>query len=531
MEVLVSVHGNKICKKFIKKQMTMKNTKFIWGALLASMAFTACSEADKITDETDQEVVTSDGFKLLSSITFTSELGESESAPATRTPAAVNEKGRPTGEYLLPFVNVLKTDVANQPTAADKGHLIELGYTNAEEERHDFVGGVKGKYNVVYKITENENQVEGCSVQGTITLKQEGSLSNGITYALTVFADDVVGKEKITSNDFPYDKAVPEGKYRGSSMRYLTYDAITEPQSAGTVKLPEITDEAIKSIVCQDGKALYGEQADNLFLSNELLFCADANNIYVYEIIPYDNEFGGYQLLRTYSRNENISQPTAFKMERLTAIVSASFILVDEEDETFNPATSYFVEGNLNASADKFKTKFGTDLDLTTMNCRYATLDNMHTVYNINDRSDNNTKTPGRVLLWGDGYSVTGNDGVEYTWDMLSKLSADLSYNLSNGAAKGVGIAGMSYCAVYKGPQSATKGGPVKFYVTVGDKNIVITGIHSSGFAMNQNVAKHIILLVPAQEFADFYDGLTATRSGNNEYAEFVVSGENVIIK
>ena len=131
-------------------------------------------------------------------------------------------------------------------------------------------------------------------------------------------------------------------------MRYLTYDAITEQQSAGTVTLPEIENEAIKSIVCKDGKALYGEQVDNLFLSNELLFCADANNIYVYEIIPYDNEFGGYELLRTYSRNENISQPTAFNMQRLTAIVSASFILVDEEDETFNPATSYFVEGNLN---------------------------------------------------------------------------------------------------------------------------------------------------------------------------------------
>ena len=92
----------------------------------------------------------------------------------------------------------------------------------------------------------------------------------------------------------------------------------------------------------------------------------------------------------------------------------------------------------------------------------------------------------------------------------------------------------MSYCAVYKGPQSATKGGPVKFYVTVGDKNIVITGIHSSGYAMNQNVAKHIILLVPAQDFADFYNGLapqSLSRSGNNDYAEFVVSGENVIIK
>lgn len=479
-------------------------------------------------------MVTSDGFKLLSSITFSSELGESEDADAsTRTPAAVNDKGRPTGEYLLPFVNVLKTDVTNQPTAADKGHLVELGYTNAEQERHDFVGGVKGKYNVLYKITENETQVEGCSVQGTITLKQEGSSSNGITYALTVFADNVVGEEKITTNDFPYDKAVPEGKYRGSSMRYLTYNALAETESAGTVTLPEITNEDIKRIVCSDGKALYGEQADNLFLSNELLFCADANNIYVYEVIPYDNEFGGYQLLRTYSRTEDTSQPTAFKMERLTAIVSASFMLVDEEDETFNPATSYFVEGDLNTSATNFKSKFHTDLDLTSIECRYATIDGMNTKFNINDRSDDNTSEPGRLLLWGDGYSVTGNDGVEYTWDMLSKLSADLSYNLSNGTVKGVGIAGMSYCAVYKGPQSATKGAPVKFYVTVGGKNIVITGIHTSGFAMNQNVAKHIILLVPAQAFADYYDGLPAveSRSGNNDYAEFVVSGENVIIK
>lgn len=114
----------------------MKNSKIILGALLASMAFTAC-ENDKITDQTGQEVVTPDGFKLLSSISFTSELGESEDASAsTRTPAAVNEQGRPTGEYLLPFVNVLKTDVSNQPTASDKGHLVELGYTNAEQERH-----------------------------------------------------------------------------------------------------------------------------------------------------------------------------------------------------------------------------------------------------------------------------------------------------------------------------------------------------------------------------------------------------------
>lgn len=511
----------------------MKNNKIILCAFLASMAFASCSENEFVHEQPGQGVVTEDGFKLLSSISFTSELGDSEDAPATRTPAAVNEQGRPTGEYLLPYVNVLKTDVSNQPTAADKGHLVELGYTNAEQERHDFRGGVKGQYDVLYKITENATQDAGCSVQGTITLKQAGSTSDGLTYTLTVFADDVVGKAKITSNDFPYGR-VSNGIYRGSSMRYLTYNALTETQSAGTVTLPEITDEAIKSIVCKDGKALYGEQADNLFLSNELLFCADADNIYVYEVIPYDNEFGGYNLLRTYSRNENVSQPTAFKMERLTAIVSASFILVDEEDETFNPATSYFVEGNLNASADKFKTKFGTDLDLTTMECRYATLDNMHTVYNINNRDDNNTNTPGRVLLWGDGYSVTGNNGVEYTWDMISELSADLSYNLSNGAAKGVGIEGMSYSAVYKGPQSATKGGPVKFYVTVGGKNIVVTGIHSSGFAMNQNVAKHIILLVPAQAFADFYNGLAnapSTRSGDNEYAEFVVPSENVIFK
>lgn len=510
----------------------MKNRKFIWTALLASMAFTACSESDRITDQTEQEVITSDGFKLLSSITFSSELGESESAPAsvpaTRTPDAVNEHGRPTSEYLLPYVNVLKTDVVNQPTAEDKGQLIELVYENQEQERHNFVGGVKGRYETLYKITENETQVEGCSVQGTVTIKQAGSTSNGMTYKLTVFADSVIGQEKITTNDFPYDKAELEGEYRGSSMRYLTFDALSE---CGTVTLPEITNEAVKSIVCSDGKKLYGEQADNLFLSNELLLCADADYLYVYEVIPYDNEFGGYELLRKYKRDENEGQPTDFRMERLTAIVSASFMLVDSEDGIYDPETSYLVEGDIKKSAEKFKTKFGTSLDLTTMECRYATLDGMNTVYNIIDPSDNNTNTPGRVLLWGDGYTVTGNSGVEYTWDMLSKLSGDVTYNLSSGEVKGIGINGMSYSAVYKGPQSATQGGLIKFYVTVGGKNIVITGIHSTGFAMNQNVAKHIILLVPAQEFADKYNSLSLSRSGNNSYAELVVSGDNVIIK
>lgn len=512
----------------------MKNSKFICGALLASIAFTACSESDKITDQTEQEVVTSDGFKLLTSVTFNSELGESEDASAeSRTPASVNEQGRPTGEYLLPFVNVLKTDVSNQPTAADKGHLIELNYTNAEQERHDFVGGVKGRYDVYYKIVEDGTQDEGCSVQGTVTLKQVGEASDGITYTLSVFADNVIGKEKITANDFPYGK-VTNGIYRGSSMRYLTYNALADQQAAGTVTLPEITDDAIKSIVCSDGKSLYGEQVDNLFLSNELLFCADEDYLYVYEVLPYDNEFGGYELLRKYSLNGDVSQPTAFKMQRLTSIVSASFILVDEADGIYNPETSYFVEGDLNTSADNFKSKFHTDLDLTSMECRYATIDGMNTKYNINDRSDDNTSDPGRVLLWGDGYSVTGNDGIEYTWDKLSKLSANVSYNLSNGAAKGVGIEGMSYCAVYKGTQSDTKGQPIKFYVTVGDKKIVVSGLHTTGFYMNQNVAKHIVLLVPAQDFANFYNNLTPqslSRSGNNGYAEFVVPSENVIVK
>lgn len=517
----------------------MKNSKFICGALLASIAFTACSESDKITDQTEQEVVTSDGFKLLTSVTFNSELGESEDASAeSRTPASVNEQGRPTGEYLLPFVNVLKTDVSNQPTAADKGHLIELNYTNAEQERHDFVGGVKGKYDVYYKIVENGIQDDGCSVQGTVTLTQAETASAGITYTLSVFADDVIGKEKITANDFPYGK-VTNGIYRGSSMRYLTYNALADQQAAGTVTLPEITDDAIKSIVCSDGKSLYGEQVDNLFLSNELLFCADEDYLYVYEVLPYDNEFGGYELLRKYRRNgeDNVAQPTAFNMQRLTSIVSASFILVDEADGIYNPETSYFVEGDLNTSATKFKSKFHTELDLTSMECRYATIDGMNTEYNINDRSEDNTSYPGRLLLWGDGYSVTGNDGIKYTWDKLSKLSADVSYNLSNGAAKGVGIEGMSYCAVYKGTQTDTQGQPIKFYVTVGGKNIVISGIHSSGYYMNQNVAKHIVVLVPAQDFADFYNDESNftqnaySRSGNNGYAEFVVPSENVIVK
>ena len=71
----------------------MKNRKFIWSALLVSIILMSCSENDNIVEQnTPEDTVTTDGFKILAATDFTSELGEiaEDASTETRTPAAVD---------------------------------------------------------------------------------------------------------------------------------------------------------------------------------------------------------------------------------------------------------------------------------------------------------------------------------------------------------------------------------------------------------------------------------------------------------
>lgn len=520
----------------------MKNRKFIWSALLVSIILMSCSENDNIVEQnTPEDTVTTDGFKILAATDFTSELGEiaEDASTETRTPAAVDANGYPTEQYLLDYVNVLKVD-REQPTTDDIGKFGTLSYVTGSQkfQKHEFV---TGGYEVEYDIVFDATKYNGCTRKGTVTLKYQNTK---IPLTLTVFETSKLEQDYITINDFPYDKTTSP---RGSSLYYLTYDP---RDNNGIITLPTLDNETITTIVRtgRDGK-LHHEQADNLFVSNELIFCADDTKLYVYEIVEANSDYSGYRKIREYDLKTTTIQHTVLNMSRLTSMISASFMLVDDAEGIYNEETSYF-DGDLESSAAKFKANFKTDIDLTTIKCPYATADGMNTTFDINKGI---VSDPGRLLLWGDGYSIVGNDGNTYGYDdgnVVENAAVDLLYSFPVQVgeplkvARGIGIKGMSYCAVYRGVENDTKNQPISFYITVDDggvsKNIKITGFTRNGYPMSANKATHIIMLIPAQNFVDYVESVEATdtgasntlsRTGDNGFSEFVVPSENVFVK
>lgn len=521
----------------------MKNRKFIWSALLVSIILMSCSENDNIVEQnTPEDTVTTDGFKILAATDFTSELGEiaEDASTETRTPAAVDANGRPTEQYMLNYVNVLKVD-REQPTTEDIGKFGTLSYVTGSQkfEKHEFG---TGGYEVEYEIVFDSTQYNGCTRNGTVTLKYQNTK---IPLTLTVFETSKLEQNYITINDFPYDKT---NSPRGSSLYYLTYD----PQENDGIKtLPTLGNNNITTIVGtgSDGE-LHHEQADSLFVSNELIFCADDTKLYVYEIVEAEGDYGGYHKIREYDLKTTTIQRTVLNMSRLTSMISASFMLVDDAEGVYDKTTSYF-DGYLESSAAKFKETFNTDIDLTTIKCPYATVDGMNTIFDINDGI---VSDPGRLLLWGKGYSIVGNDGNTYGYDCENNVVENAAVNLlysfpvqvgePQKVARGIGIKGMSYCAVYRGVENDTKNQPISFYITVNDggvsKNIKITGFTRNGYPMSANKATHIIMLIPAKNFVDYVESVEATvtgasnmlsRTGDNGFSEFVVPSENVFVK
>lgn len=520
----------------------MKNRKFIWSALLVSIILMSCSENDNIVEQnTPEDTVTTDGFKILAATDFTSELGEiaEDASTETRTPAAVDANGRPTEQYMLNYVNVLKVD-REQPTTEDIEKFGTLSYVTGSQKfvKHEFG---TGGYEVEYEIVFDSTQYNGCTKKGTVTLKHQNT---EIPLTLTVFETSKLEQDYITINDFPYDETTSP---RGSSLYYLTYDP---QENDGIITLPTLGDDMITTIVGtgSDGE-LHHEQDDNLFVSNELIFCADDTKLYVYEIVEAEGDYGGYHKIREYDLKTTTIQRTVLNMSRLTSMISASFMLVDDAEGVYDKTTSYF-DGYLESSAAKFKETFNTDIDLTTIKCPYATVDGMNTIFDINDGI---VSDPGRLLLWGKGYSIVGNDGNTYGYgdgNVVKNAAVDLLYSFpvqvgeSQKVARGIGIKGMSYCAVYRGVENDTKNQPISFYITVNDggvsKNIKITGFTRNGYPMSANKATHIIMLIPAQDFVEHVESVEATvtgasntlsRTGDNGFSEFVVPSENVFVK
>lgn len=512
----------------------MNKLKFFLGAGVLALAISSCSDNEINTEGGKGEDLVEAGFQKLGTFTFESESGENtEEGASSRTPNSVDEYDRPSGNYPLNFVGMFSVDITDKtrPGAGDVEQVTDVEYTMRSGYQEYFFKN--NELNLSYKIVPGNKQPEGCTINGTLILSDG---SNQTEVQLSVIETDKL-TDQIKLNDFYYggNNSI---KPRGSSLYFSTYNPNQNTASTNTLSLPELTSKDLeesvyKTLTDTDHSTLYDEYSDRLFLSSELLVFATGEKIYFYEVVLKEGSAGGYHLYRTYDRNNSL-QTSSLGIRRLTSIVNASFMLIDQQtwDEH-----SYFKmsdgRGDMEESEAAYYSAYG--VNLKGMTCSYATMDGINTVYDINDRTtDNNTSKIGRLVLWADGYQTIAADGK--TYNKRGEYSAELSYALKEGKVRGLGIRGHSYSVVFKGDEDSTAGESINFYVTVDGVNVKVTATINlnNGITLEQNKTHNIMVMVNAEDFANYVKKLKErgkSRAGSNEYATFEVPAGSVVVQ
>lgn len=506
------------------------------GLAAVSCALFSCTESE-VTDHSEvneHPAVASEWIKVNMGVGV--EKGTSgEEGTESRTPAAVDETDRPDSQYMLDYLGMISVSPLTQPTAQDASaqRVIDINYGPKSTYR-EVQFNADNEFEVYFQVTEDEKQYEGASVNGTLKISDSASGTDPLEVRLTLVDKDKIGSH-IPLYDFYYssESTAP----LGDSFYYLSYNP--EVQTTGTTdfkpELPQLTREDVhmsESIwqTVTGGQPLYDEYGDRLFQSDQLIAIADEEYIYFYDVLLVNGENGGYNLLSKLKR-DNSNNLTELSLKRLTTIVNASFILIDNQvwDESSYLA---MVGGRVDQaqSEQKFKERFG--IDVSDMTCPYATMDGINRVYDIIDRvSGDNTDEPVRLLLWADGYDTPAPDGRGY--GKRGEYSFDKSFQLQEGVARGIGIAGKSYSVVFKGNADDNRYQNVCFYVNVDGVNIKIKAYSQNGFAFEQNKTHNVIVMVNAKDFADTVKSYKASssslsRAEAGKYIELEVPAENV---
>lgn len=512
----------------------MNKLKFFIGIGAFALTMFSCSDNDINIDNGQGGELTETEFKKLGIFTFESEEGENaDEGTESRTPASVDDYGRPSSKYMLDYVgmfsaNITPKDQNNPPVV---GEVADVDYNVfSEYKEYHFKNN---SLELSYSIENDNKQADNCTINGVLTLT-DGENSTQVN--LSVIELDKL-QEIIKLNDFTTDKKIQNP--RGSSLFFLTYNPNQNSLGAeNSLNLPVLDESDLKEaygiLKDEQHETLYDEYSDRLFLSSELLVFATEDKIYFYEVILKGGGKGGYYLYKTYDRNGSI-QTSNLTLRRVTSIVNASFMLIDQQ--TWNE-NSYFKmsggKGDKDASEKAYFEKY--EVNLSGMTCKYATIDGINTVYNINNReSEDNTSDVGRLVLWTDTYQTVAPDGKPH--DKKGEYSADVSYGLgTEEKARGLGIMGNSYSVVFKGSVVDTAGEDVNFYVTVDGVNIKITATINlkTGIALGQNHTHNIIVMINAEKFAEAVKKLkkqASSRAGSNEYATFEVPEGSVVVQ
>lgn len=505
----------------------MEIKRYINFAIVSVIVLASCSKNEDIQITTDMQE--DNGFKKFASVIISNSEGSSNSIQESRTSASINQNNKPTSTYHLKYVNLLAAEVIDKLNVENPPTKYKFNEKGAKFTTHYFTNSEgNANYDIYFKIKEEINN-EGASNSGIITLSSDNQNENldDIDIRLTTFKNDVLQNLQVDDmiygiNNFYFGSTgTPNENGIGSILFYLTYN----PHD-GLLSLPKIEDTNLINILAdKEGKytSIYNEYNDELFLSEELLIAATDENVYLFKTLKgVLNE--GYKLLRKYNRAKTQIDKMKIDMERLTSIVNASFLIEDTYNEDTNKDDSYFDPNNIAESLKKFEERY--KISLSDMMCPYATIDGVASEYNINNTDETNTSGACRMVLWAEDMFVIRPDNGKK--DYKEPTIGAVSMKEGGKIYWGYGAQGNSYSVIFKG--KVIDDNLLKFYVSnIGGKNIIIS-TKLKNLELLQNCAHHLTLLVKADDLAKFINSENTSRANSNDFVEFRVPSENLII-
>ena len=531
--------------------MVIMKKKDLFGAfLIASLAFsaTACSDDASVVENENPIEQEQGEFKLLGNFNLASQLGQiQDDYTQSRTPGDITEDGRPTDEYHLNKIGLMSLTPTVQPTSGDVNQIRDFHYKTAPEIVFHDVN--QSTYKVYYKVEITGNN-EGASDSGKIILSTDAEgRENRIEFALSVFKkDQLVEGGKIRLNDMAFNATDTP---RGSTLRYVSYNPKTvgggpskhvtwdinetdakEVKLTGQVvelpSMPSDFDNVLKGETKIDGQ-LVEECKDEFFSGEENLIAYSDGYVYMLETVTALGEKGGHYIVKRYPNTQGQANPEKIALNRITSLVNTSFMLLDQK--IWKESTSYFIPGNEAATLNAFKNKYA--VDITDLECPYATLDGINKKFFINEyQSEDKTTDLSRLVVWAKGHKTTGVNGTAY--DKEGQPSMNISYQLKGGKAQGYGIKGNSYSVVFTGSEADTKNQQVNFWVKVSGVNVRIKATLSQGISLSPNQMRDIIVFVDAEAFTDFIkkqkEEPQVARSAE-DYPVFEVPADRVMIR
>lgn len=418
--------------------------KWLYAACCLSMVFAACSEDNNkvFVDNSDEEipeVVDGLEFRKLTTMELTSTLGSVAGADLeTRGPQDVDENSRPLGRYPLDYLYILTTLPERQPTVGDVNGDKELG--NVFESQTKF--HVDGPFDLTFSLAP-DNKIDESGMYtdaGSAYLKLPGG--SIVEVKLSVTEKSNLSEEQILLNDLAYDYCSSISvDPRGSSVYYTSYDVqnpvCTLPESDNQVAYDlwyNMRKELSKGFNPGTATKMNKEFGDKLFVSSELVAFAADDQLYVYEV--RSNSENGYWFQYAFGSGETLHK-SSINMRRLTAAVNASFVLTDGYTEGL---TNISPVSDLLAGLKK-----RYNVDLSKMECPYATLDGISYTFNANDgkyyKNCGGVSSEGAHLLLWDADTENGS------------ALANVMYTPSTSGAQsdfGLGVRGNAHAFVFK---------------------------------------------------------------------------------